>query len=107
MSESYHYSSADDTDRAKLGTNNGDVHGQFMKLHTEEVHGLYESASVSLTVKHRRLGQIGHEDRKQKSRNANVTFVGKSLREYTLGRPMSRLASNTKVDLRKEVNGWK
>jgi hypothetical protein len=46
---------------------------------------------VILTVKRRRLRGAGHMARVEKSRNANVTLVGKPLTKFPLGRPRSRL----------------
>jgi hypothetical protein len=72
--------------------------GDWRKLHNEELHNLYSSASIIRVIKSRRMRWAGHVARMEK-RNAYRILVGNPGVKRLLGRPRRRWVNNIKIDL--------
>jgi hypothetical protein len=76
------------------------VIGGWRKLHNEELHNLYFSASIIRIIKSRRLRLAGHVARMGEKKNACRILVGKPERKKPLERPRRRWEDNIKMNLR-------
>jgi hypothetical protein len=59
-----------------FGPNRDEVTGGWRKLHNEELHRLYSSASIIRVIKSRRIRWAGHVARMREKRNAYRILVG-------------------------------
>jgi hypothetical protein len=69
------------------------VTGDWMRLHNEELHGLYSSPNNIWVIKSRRMGWMEHLARTGEKRNAYRVF----------GRPRCRWEDDIKVDAKERV----
>jgi hypothetical protein len=77
-----------------------EVTGGWIKLHNEELHGLYSSPSIIRVIKARRMRWAGHVARMGEVRGAYNILVGKPEGKRPLERPRRRWEDNIKMDLR-------
>ena len=59
-----------------FGANRDEITGECKKLHKSELHALYSSPNMIMTLKSRRLSWAGHVARMDQSRNAHKVLVG-------------------------------
>jgi hypothetical protein len=90
--------------RRIFGPKRDEVKGGCRKLHNEELHNLYTSPSIIITIKSRRIRSTGHVARMGAKRNAYRISVGKPERKRSLGRPRRMRVDNIKMGLREM--GW-
>jgi hypothetical protein len=83
--------------RRILGPKRDEVTGGWRKLHNEELHNLYSSASIIRLIKERSMRWAGHVARMGEKRNACRILVGKPERTRPLGRPRRRWVDNIKI----------
>jgi hypothetical protein len=76
------------------------VTGNWRKLHNEELHNLYSSASIIRMIKSMRIRWAGNVARMGPKRNAYRILVGKPEGKRPLRRPRHRWMVNNKMDLR-------
>jgi hypothetical protein len=62
------------------------VTGNWRKLHNEELHNMYSSASIIRIIKSRRMRWLGHVERMGERKNAYRLLVGKPEERRPLGR---------------------
>jgi hypothetical protein len=86
--------------RRIFGPKRDEVTVGWIKLHNEELHGLYSSSSVIRVIKARRMRWAGHVARMGVVRGAYNIFVGRPEVRRPLGRPRCRWEDNVKMDLR-------
>jgi hypothetical protein len=86
--------------RRIFGSKRDEVTGGWIKLHNEELHGLYSSPSIVRVIKTRRMRWTGHVARMGEVRGAYNILVGKPEWRRTLGRARRRWEDNIKKDLR-------
>jgi hypothetical protein len=70
-----------------------------VKLHNEELHGLYSSPSIVRVIKARRVRWAGHVASMGEARGAYNILVGKPEGRRPPGRPRRRWEDNIKMDL--------
>jgi hypothetical protein len=75
------------------------VTGGWRKLHNEELHNLYSSASIIRIIKSRRMRWAGHVTRMGEKRSVYRLLVGKPEGKRPLGRPRRRWIDNIKMGL--------
>jgi hypothetical protein len=85
--------------RRIFGPKRDEVMGGWRKLHNEELHDLFSSASIVRIIKSRRMRLAGHLSRMGEKRNAYRLLVGKPEGKRPLGRSIHRWADNIKMDL--------
>jgi hypothetical protein len=90
--------------RRIFGPKRDEMTGEWRKLHNEELHDLYSSASIIRKIKSRRMRWAGHVPRMGEKRNAYRLLVRKPEGKRPLGRPRRRWVDNIRMDLG-EV-GW-
>jgi hypothetical protein len=73
--------------------------GRWIKLHNEELHGLYTSLSIIRIIKPIRRMWVGHVARMREKRNVYGLFAGKPEGKRPLGRPRRKWIDNIKVDI--------
>ena len=73
--------------------------GLQVKLHNEELNGLYSLPNIVRVVKSRRMRWAGHVARMWEDRGVHRVLVGKPERKRPLGRPRRRWEDNIKMDL--------
>jgi hypothetical protein len=78
-----------------------DLHIVSIKLHNEELHGLYSSPSIVRVIKARRMRWAGHVAHMGEVKGAYNILVGRPEGRRPLGRPRRRWEDNIKMDLRK------
>jgi hypothetical protein len=86
--------------RRIFGPKRDEVVGGWRKLHNEELHKLYCSASIIRMIKSRRISWAGHVARMEEKRNACRFVVGKPEGKRPLETPRHRWEDNIKIDLR-------
>jgi hypothetical protein len=74
--------------------------GGWIKLHNEELHGLYSSPSIVRVIKARRMRWAGHVARMGEMKGAYNILVGRPEGRRPLGRHRRRWEDNIKIDLR-------
>jgi hypothetical protein len=84
--------------RRIFGLERDEVTEDWRKLHNEELHGLYSSASIVRVIKSRRMRWAGHVACMGEM-NAYKILVGKPEGRRPLGRPRHRWEDNIKMDL--------
>jgi hypothetical protein len=72
---------------------------EWRKLHNEELHNFYSSASIIRIIKSRRMRWAGHVARMGGKRNVYRLLVGKPEGKRPLGRPRRSWIDNIKMDL--------
>jgi hypothetical protein len=75
------------------------VTGGWRKLHNEDFHNSYSSASKIRIIKSRRMRWPGHVARMGEKRNVYRLLVGKPEEKRPLGRPRRRWMDNIMMDL--------
>jgi hypothetical protein len=76
--------------RRIFGPKRDEVTGGWRKLHNEELHSLYSTASVIRMIKSRRMRRAGHVARMEQKMNAYRILVGKPEGKRPLERPRRR-----------------
>ena len=71
----------------------------YVKLHNEELNGLYSSPNIVRVIKSRRMIWAGHVARMEEGRGVHKVLVGKPDGKSPLGRLRRRLEDNIKLDL--------
>jgi hypothetical protein len=79
-------------------------HGEWRKLHNDELNDLYSLPNIVRVVKSRRMRWVGHVARIVEEREVHRVSVGKPKGKRPLGRPRHRWDDNIKMDLQ-EVGG--
>jgi hypothetical protein len=87
-----------------LDTRGDEVMGEWIKLHSRELHNLYSSPDIVRQIKSRRMRWAGHVACMGAGRNVYRVWVGKPEGKRPLGRPRHRWEHGIKIDLR-EI-GW-
>jgi hypothetical protein len=82
--------------RRIFGPKRDEVTGGSRKLHNDELHNLYSSASVIRMIKSRRIRWAGHVARMGEKRKAYRILVGNPERKRPLGRPRHGWVDNIK-----------
>jgi hypothetical protein len=85
--------------RRIFGPKRDEVTGGWIKLHNEELHGLYSSPSIIRVIKARRMRSVGHVARMGEVRGAYNISVGRSEGRRPLGRPRRSWEDNIKMYL--------
>ena len=75
------------------------MHGEWRRLHNEELHSLYRSPNIVRVIKSRRLRWAGHVARLEEGRSAFKFFTGKPTGKRPLERPRRRWEDNIIMDL--------
>jgi hypothetical protein len=86
--------------RRIFGPKRNEVTGEWMKLHSGELHNLYSSPDIIRQIKSRRMRWAGHVARMGEGRNMYTVLVGKPEGKRLLGRPKRRWEDGIKMDLR-------
>jgi hypothetical protein len=86
--------------RRIFGPKRDEVTGEWIKLLNEELHNMYSSPNIIITIKSRRMRWAVHVARMGENRNANRILVGKPEGRRPLGRPRRKWVDNIKMDLR-------
>ena len=73
--------------------------GEWRRLHTEELNGLYSSPNIVRVIKSRRMRWAGHVARMGEERGVYRFLVGKPEGKRPLGRPRRRWVDNIRMDL--------
>jgi hypothetical protein len=82
-----------------FGPKRDEVTGGWRKLHNDELHGLYSSASIVRVIKAKRMRWAGHVARMGEVRGAYNILIGRPEGRRPLGRPRRRLEDNIKMNL--------
>ena len=92
--------------RLKLVTSM-EIHNLFFPLYFilvlfeyEELHSLYRSPNIVWVINYRRLRWAGHVARMEKGRSAFNILIDTPTGKRPLGRPRSRWAVDSRIDLR-------
>jgi hypothetical protein len=86
--------------RRTFGPKGDHVTGGWRRMHNEELHNLYSSASRIGMMASRRTRMAGHIARTLEKRNICRILVGKPERKRPLGRPRRRWVDNVNMNLR-------
>jgi hypothetical protein len=86
--------------RKVFGPGRDEVTGEWRKLHTEELNGLYSLPNILRVVKSRRMRWAGHVARIGEGRAVHRVLVGRPEGKRPLGRPRRRWEDNIRMDLR-------
>jgi hypothetical protein len=81
------------------GSQRDGVGGGWSKLHNDELHDLYSSASVIKISTSKRIMWAGYAARKGEKRNVYRVLVGKPEVKKPLGRPRRRWMDSIKLEL--------
>jgi hypothetical protein len=76
--------------RRIFGPKRDEVTGEWIKLHNEELNGLYSLPNIVRVIKSRRLRWAGHVERMGEGRDVYRVLVGKPEGKRPLGRPRHR-----------------
>jgi hypothetical protein len=76
--------------RKVFGPRRDEVTGDWRKLHTEELNGLYSLPNIVRVVKSRRMRWVGHVARMGEGRAVHRVLVGRPEGKRPLGRPRRR-----------------
>jgi hypothetical protein len=90
--------------RRIFGSKRGEVTGEWIRLHNEELNDLYSPPNIIRVIKSRRMRWAGHVARIGERRGAYRILVGRPEGRRPLGRPRFRWEDNIKMDL--EEVGW-
>jgi hypothetical protein len=91
--------------RRIFGPKKDEMAGGWRKLHNEDLHKLYSSASTVRMIKSRRMIWAGNVARMGEKRNIYKILVGKAEVKKPLGRPRRRWVDNIKTDLKSDRMG--
>jgi hypothetical protein len=86
--------------RRIFGPKRDEVTGGWIKLHNEELLGLYSSPSIVRVIKARRMRWAEDVARMGEVRGAYNILVGRPKGKRPLGRPRRRWEDTIKMDLR-------
>jgi hypothetical protein len=89
--------------RKMLGTGREDVTGDWRKLHSEELHGLYCSPNIIPASKSRRMRRAGRDARMGGKRNAYWTWCA-NMKKTDHVKSLGVDGDNIKMHL--DVLGW-
>ena len=92
--------------RRIFGPRRDEVTGEWMRLHKEELNGLYSSPNIVQVIKSRRMRWVGHVARMGEERGAYKVLVGKPEGKRPLGRPRRRWVDNIRMDLQEVGCGY-
>jgi hypothetical protein len=90
--------------RRIFGPKRNEATGEWRRLHSEELNGLYSSPYIIRVIKSRRMRWTGHVARMGQKRGAYRILVGRPEGRRPLGRPSRRWEDNIKMDL--PAVGW-
>ena len=76
--------------RKIFGAKRDEITGEWRKLHNAELHALYSSPNIIMSLKSRRQRWAEHVARMEQSRNAYRVLVGKPEGKRPLGRSRRR-----------------
>jgi hypothetical protein len=85
--------------RSVFGPKRGEVTGEWIKLHNEELSDLYSLPNIVRVVKSRRMRLAGHVVRMEEGRGVHRVLMGKPEGKRPLRRPRHRWEDNIKMDL--------
>jgi hypothetical protein len=85
--------------RRIFGPKRDEVTTGWIKLHRDELHGLYSSPSIIRAIKANEMRWAGHVTRMGEVRGVYNILVGKPGGRRPLGRPRRRWEDNIKMDL--------
>jgi hypothetical protein len=85
--------------RGIFGLKRDEVTGEWVKLHNDELSGLYPSPSIVWVMKMRRVKWVGHVARVGERRGVCRVLVGKPEGKRPFGRPRHRWKYNINMDL--------
>ena len=85
--------------RRIFGPKRDEVTGEWRKLHSEELKGLYSSPNIVRVIKSRRMRWVGHVARMGEWRGVYRVLVGKPEGKRPMGRPRRRWEDNIRMDL--------
>jgi hypothetical protein len=86
--------------RGIFGPKGDEVTGEWIKLHSGELHNLYSSADIIRQIKSRRMRWTGHVVCMGEGRRVYRVLVGKPEGKKPLVRPRRRWEDVIKMDLR-------
>jgi hypothetical protein len=92
--------------RRIFGPKRDEVMGEWRKLHSEELNGLYSLPNIGRVIKSRRLRWAGHVARMGEGRGMYRVLVGKLEGKRPLGRPRLRWEDNVRMDLQEVGCGF-
>jgi hypothetical protein len=81
-----------------FGPKRDEVTGEWRKLHSEELHGLYSSPNIVWVIKSRRMRWAGHVAQMEEERGVYGVLMGKPEGKRPLGRPRRRWKNNIRMD---------
>jgi hypothetical protein len=84
--------------RRIFGPKRDEMTGGWRKLHNDELHNLYSSASIIRMIKSRTMRWAGHIARMEAKRNAYRILVGNPEGKIPLGRPRLKWVDNIKMN---------
>ena len=76
-----------------------EVTGEWRRVHSEEINGLYSSPNIIRVIKSKRMRWVGHVTRMGERRCSYRVLVGKPEDIRPLGRHRSTCATNIEMDL--------
>ena len=92
--------------RRIFGPKRDEVTGEWIKLHNEELKGLYSSPNIVRVIKSRRMRWAGHVARMGEGRGVYRVLVGKPEGTRPLGRPRRRWEDIIRMDLQEVGLGY-
>ena len=92
--------------RRIFGPQRDEVTGECIKLHNEELKGLYSSPNTVRVIKSRRMRWAGYVALMGDGRGVYRVLVGKPEGKRPLGRPRHRLEDNIRMDLQEVGLGY-
>jgi hypothetical protein len=90
--------------RRIFGPKSDKVTGEWMKLHSEELHNLYSFPDIIRQIKSRRMRWAGHVARMGEEGKVYKFLVGKPEGKGPVGRPRRRWKDGIRMDFR--LTGW-
>jgi hypothetical protein len=85
--------------RRIFGPKRDEVTGEWIKLHSEELHILYSSPNIIRRIKPRRMRWAGHMAHMGEERNVYKVLMEKPEGKRPLGRPKCRWEGGIRMDL--------